>query len=97
MLTNVLFIQARQGFIHSSLQARRAEERGAGAGAEATIAGINNTINNSSSNSSSSRAGVAAVVVAARVPLVTLACLPLVDYKVVSSKLGYSRNDLVLR
>jgi len=94
LLANALFAQARQGVTRYSLRAGREEAQGAGV----VIVVINNADNNN--NSSSSRVGAgagAATAAAARVLFVTLAYLPLVDYRVVSSALNYSKNDLLLR
>jgi len=94
--TDALFVQARHGVVQSFLQVEREEARGAGAG---TVV-INNADDNSSSSRARARAGVGAstaAAAAARALFVTLACLLLVDYKVVSSTLNYSRNNLLLR
>ncbi len=95
LLTNALFAQARQGVTRCSPRAGREEARGAGT---VTVV-INNTDNNNDSSSSrAAGAGAgAAAAAAARVLFVTLAYLLLVDYRVVSSTLDYSRNNLLLK
>jgi len=57
---------------------------------------VNNATNNNISSSIGSKAGAGAAA-AARVLFITLAYLLLVDYKVVSSTLNYSRSDLLLK
>jgi len=87
---NALFAQARQGVTRCSPRAGREEARGAGA----ATAAIDDADDDDGGGGGGAGAAAAA---AARAPFVTLACLPLVDYRAVSSAPDHSGNDLSLR